>query len=88
MNEKTFKDLVKSILDKGNHVDFTVNDPKEKGVIVNEWSMIDDDGVLIPQNYLGSQAVDIDEDIAWDIVAGLGLYYPIIQDGTTGDQLQ
>lgn len=87
-NEVVFKNLVKSILDSGNHVEFAINDPDNKGVIVNEWSVIDDDGIKVPDSWLTSERVEIEEEIAWKIVDELGLIYPIINDESSGEQLQ
>lgn len=88
LQKKEFKDLIKSILDDGNTATFAINDPDNEGIVVNEWSVLKENGSEVPNEELTSQTVLIDEEVAWDIVRELGIAYPVIYDESTGEQIQ
>ena len=87
--EIEFESLIMSIINDGNMFTLGINDPDNEGVVVDEWTMQEEDGmpVGIPGLWLSSQVVNIEQEIALEI-AEKYIPYTIVYDESTGDQIQ
>lgn len=75
-----FKKLINEIIEDGNYPTFEFNSEDNDGVIVNEYDMIDDGGVMVANSMLTSQVFTISNDEALEAMDDLGLVYPEIID--------
>lgn len=87
--EIEFESLIMSIINDGNMFTLGINDPDNEGVFVDEWTMLEENGMPlgIPELWLSSQVVNIEQEIALEIARK---YVPntIVYDESTGDQIQ
>lgn len=78
--DKETKELIESILNEGNSITLEVNSPDNKGVVINEYTTIEDNGMRLPNELLTSQVSTSSLETIVSILNNKGVLYPDITD--------
>ena len=75
-----FKKDLQEILSDNHIPTFEINNSENDGVVMAEWDIMSDDGVILPNNLLTSGTYAIEWEQALQVVKELGIEYPIVDD--------